>query len=110
MLELRHVQSFVAEEGQCVRAGRSARLTAAGRVFPGEARRLPARADAAALADEPFVIFPRRTGPGRNDRGLTLCHHAGFTSRIVQEAEQMPTIVGLVAVATFLSLLPDVAA
>lgn len=60
-----------------------------------------------ALANEPFVIFPRRTGPGLYDRVLSLCHHAGFTPRIVQEAEQMPTIVGLVAAEVGVALVPE---
>jgi DNA-binding transcriptional LysR family regulator len=60
-----------------------------------------------ALADEPFVIFPRRTGPGLYDRVLALCHQAGFTPRIVQEAEQMPTIVGLVAAEVGVALVPE---
>jgi DNA-binding transcriptional LysR family regulator len=60
-----------------------------------------------ALADEPFVIFPRSTGPVLHDRVLTLCHHARFTPRIVQEAEQMPTIVGLVAAEVGVALVPE---
>ena len=59
-----------------------------------------------ALADEPFVIFPRRTGPGLYDTILGLCQRAGFSPRVVQEAEQMQTIVSLVAAEIGVALVP----
>ena len=59
-----------------------------------------------ALADEPFIIFPRRTGPGLYDSILSLCQSAGFSPRIVQEAEQMQTIVSLVAAEVGVALVP----
>ncbi|HEU4720453.1 MAG TPA: LysR family transcriptional regulator [Gemmatimonadaceae bacterium] len=59
-----------------------------------------------ALADEPFVIFPRRTGPGLYDTILGLCQGAGFSPRVVQEAEQMQTIVSLVAAEVGVALVP----
>jgi DNA-binding transcriptional LysR family regulator len=58
------------------------------------------------LADEPFVIFPRRTGPGLYDTILGLCQGAGFSPRVVQEAEQMQTIVSLVAAEVGVALVP----
>jgi DNA-binding transcriptional LysR family regulator len=61
---------------------------------------------AGALAGEPFVIFPRRTGPGLYDRILGLCQAAGFSPRVVQEAEQMQTIVSLVAAEVGVALVP----
>jgi len=60
----------------------------------------------AALASEPFVIFPRRTGPGLYDRILGVCQTAGFSPRVVQEAEQMQTIVSLVAAEVGVALVP----
>jgi DNA-binding transcriptional LysR family regulator len=59
-----------------------------------------------ALAGEPFVIFPRRTGPGLYDGILALCQGAGFSPRVVQEAEQMQTIVSLVAAEVGVALVP----
>ena len=59
-----------------------------------------------ALAGESFVIFPRRTGPGLYDRILSLCQAAGFSPRVVQEAEQMQTIVSLVAAEVGVALVP----
>ena len=58
------------------------------------------------LASEPFVIFPRRTGPGLYDKIVTLCHASGFSPRVVQEAEQMQTIVSLVAAEVGVALVP----
>lgn len=60
----------------------------------------------ALLAGESFIIFPRRTGPGLYDRILSLCHAAGFSPRVVQEAEQMQTIVSLVAAEVGVALVP----
>ncbi|MGZ3421620.1 MAG: LysR family substrate-binding domain-containing protein [Polyangiales bacterium] len=41
------------------------------------------------LANEPFVTFPRSRGPAFFDQLMRLCHDAGFTPRIVQEAVQL---------------------
>jgi DNA-binding transcriptional LysR family regulator len=59
-----------------------------------------------ALASEPFVIFPRRTGPGLYDSIIGLCQGAGFSPRVVQEAEQMQTIVSLVAAEVGVAIVP----
>jgi DNA-binding transcriptional LysR family regulator len=58
------------------------------------------------LADEPFVLFPRSESPDLHDRVVTLCGHAGFAPRVVQEATHMATIVSLVAAGVGVSLLP----
>jgi DNA-binding transcriptional LysR family regulator len=58
------------------------------------------------LADEPFVLFPQASSPDLHDRLLTLCAHAGFTPRVVQEATHMATIVSLVAAGAGVSLMP----
>ena len=44
--------------------------------------------------------------PGLYDRILSLCHAAGFSPRVVQEAEQMQTIVSLVAAEVGVALVP----
>jgi DNA-binding transcriptional LysR family regulator len=62
------------------------------------------------LADEPFVLFPRALGPGLYDEVTALCRRGGFTPVVVQEAVQLPTIVGLVAAGCGVSILPDSAA
>ncbi len=49
------------------------------------------------LADENFVLFPREIGPDNYDRLLEHCRADGFTPKMAQEAESVPTILGLVA-------------
>ncbi|WP_101788520.1 LysR family transcriptional regulator [Nonomuraea indica] len=61
----------------------------------------------AALAGEPFVMFPRRHGPALYDRITSVALAAGFEPTIVQEAVQMQTIVGLVAAGTGVSIVPE---
>lgn len=58
------------------------------------------------LADEPFVMFPRQRGPAFFDQLITLCHGAGFTPRIVQEAPHLD-ILSLVAAGFGVSILPE---
>jgi DNA-binding transcriptional LysR family regulator len=58
-----------------------------------------------ALARESFVLFPRARGTSFFDYLMRLCHDAGFTPRIVQEAAQLD-IVALVAAGFGVSLLP----
>ncbi|NJP97726.1 LysR family transcriptional regulator [Nonomuraea sp. FMUSA5-5] len=59
-----------------------------------------------ALATEPFVMFPRRHGPALHDEITALARAAGFQPRIVQEAVQMQTIIGLVAAGIGVSIVP----
>lgn len=59
-----------------------------------------------ALAKESFVMFPRVRGPAYFDQLMRLCHDAGFTPRIVQEAPQLD-IVSLVAAGLGVALLPS---
>ncbi len=58
------------------------------------------------LAGEPFILFPRRWGSGLYDNVISHCHQAGFSPRVVQEATEMSTIVGLVAAGIGISLVP----
>lgn len=66
-------------------------------------RRIPLTA----LAEEPFVHFPRQVAPGLYDRILSLCQDAGFHPRVVQEAHEWLTIVGLVEAGMGVSLVPE---
>ncbi|MEW9553265.1 LysR family transcriptional regulator [Nonomuraea sp. NPDC050783] len=61
----------------------------------------------AALAGEPFVMFPRRYGPALHDRITAVARAAGFEPRVVQEAVQMQTIVGLVAAGIGVAIVPE---
>jgi DNA-binding transcriptional LysR family regulator len=59
-----------------------------------------------ALAEEPFVMTPRRLGPSFYDRIVGACREAGFSPRVVQEAIQMQTIIGMVAAGIGVALVP----
>jgi DNA-binding transcriptional LysR family regulator len=57
------------------------------------------------VAHEPFVCFPRALGPAFFDLLMRLCHEAGFTPHIAQEATQLD-IVSLVAAGFGVALVP----
>ena len=59
----------------------------------------------AALADEPFVLYTRSSGPSVQDSIIGHCMAAGFSPRIIQEAADVQTIVSLVAAGLGVSLL-----
>jgi len=58
------------------------------------------------LAGEDFIFQPRSIGLRYHDRLLALCQGAGFSPRIVQEANLLQTHVNLVAAGLGVSLLP----
>ncbi len=58
------------------------------------------------LAREPFVMVSRQESPTFYDLIIGLCHQAGFSPRVVQEAIQMPTILSLVSVGIGVTLVP----
>ncbi|MFC0667623.1 LysR substrate-binding domain-containing protein [Azotobacter chroococcum] len=60
----------------------------------------------AALGEEPFVFFPRSFGTGLYDQLLELARAAGFVPRIVQEASEAMTLIGLVATGLGVTVLP----
>src|SRR5690606_22795316 len=58
------------------------------------------------LASEGFIFQPRAMGLRYHDQLLGLCQKAGFSPRIVQEANQLQTHVNLVAAGLGVSLVP----
>jgi DNA-binding transcriptional LysR family regulator len=60
----------------------------------------------ACLRDEPFILFDSVTFL---DRAFTLCRRAGFTPRVVQETNEIFTILNLVRAGLGVSLLPSAA-
>ncbi|WP_286182149.1 LysR family transcriptional regulator [Rhizobium sp. ICMP 5592] len=60
----------------------------------------------AALADQPWILFPAGEGPGLHSTILHACAEAGFTPRVAQRAVQMETIIGLVAAGLGVALVP----
>jgi DNA-binding transcriptional LysR family regulator len=59
-----------------------------------------------ALKHEPFVMFPRLRGPAFFDQLMGLCHAAGFSPLIVQEAPQLD-IISMVAAGFGISIMPS---
>ena len=59
------------------------------------------------LAREPFIANTRSSEPVVRDAFISLCHSAGFSPRIAQEAGQVQTVLGLVASGMGACLLPD---
>jgi DNA-binding transcriptional LysR family regulator len=64
-------------------------------------RRIPL----AALANEPFILYPREPGSTGHDMIIEYCRQAGYRPRILQEATDAQTIVALVAANLGVSLL-----
>ncbi|MDQ8032647.1 MAG: LysR family transcriptional regulator [Bordetella sp.] len=60
----------------------------------------------AALADQPFVLYRRPTGPGLYDRILSACRAAGFSPDVAQEAPRLTATLSLVAAGFGVSLVP----
>ncbi|WP_054284999.1 LysR family transcriptional regulator [Gulbenkiania mobilis] len=58
------------------------------------------------LADEPFIVYPAGVGTGLNSRVRTLCKAAGYAPRVVQEAGEATTQIGLVAAGLGVAILP----
>ncbi|MGO9571821.1 MAG: LysR family transcriptional regulator [Desulfomonilaceae bacterium] len=58
------------------------------------------------LAREDFVMFSRQQGTTFYDQIVSMCHQAGFSPNAVQEAVQIPTVLGLVSVGMGVSIVP----
>lgn len=60
-----------------------------------------------ALAEEPFVLFPRQPRPGWIDVVQQACRAAGFRPAVAQEVLELSTAVTLVAAGIGVSLVPS---
>ncbi len=58
------------------------------------------------LADHDMVINPRHIGTGLYDRVESLCLRAGFRPKVVAEAHQMSTALGLVGAGMGVAVMP----
>lgn len=58
------------------------------------------------LADESFILFPRHLGPGLYDQIVNFCEQADFRPKVMQEAIQMQTIIGLISAEMGIALVP----
>ncbi|NKB56404.1 MAG: LysR family transcriptional regulator [Alphaproteobacteria bacterium] len=54
------------------------------------------RIDLRDLSNEPFVFIPPRWGTGYHARVFHACQEAGFTPNVIEEVEQLHTMVSLV--------------
>lgn len=61
----------------------------------------------AALADEPFILYRRASGPGLYDSIVGACHKAGFMPRIEQEAPRIVATLNLVASGFGVTIVPE---
>ncbi len=59
------------------------------------------------LAKDSFIVPPRDIAPGLYDLTISRCRSAGFAPRIVQNARQMQTVIGLVSCGMGLALVPS---
>jgi len=65
-----------------------------------------ARLTLASLADESFVLFPRQTDPALFDEIVARCRKAGFSPRVVQEANGWHTLASLVSAGVGIGFVP----
>lgn len=57
------------------------------------------------LASEPFIMFQRNRGCGLYDQAIAVCQRAGFSPRVIQEADEMQVMLGFVAAELGIALL-----
>jgi DNA-binding transcriptional LysR family regulator len=63
--------------------------------------------DLRSLSKASFIVPPRDLAPGLYDLTISRCRSAGFAPRIVQNARQMQTVIGLVSCGMGLALVPS---
>lgn len=59
------------------------------------------------LKDERFIFYPRNSGIGIYDQFMELCAKRAFVPKIVQEAQDLSTIVGLAATGLGVAVVPS---
>ncbi|KAB7706689.1 LysR family transcriptional regulator [Bacillus aerolatus] len=63
--------------------------------------------DVSRLANEHFIMTPRKAGQSYYDAVISLCQHAGFSPKKTQEAQELHTALSFVASGIGISLLPS---
>jgi DNA-binding transcriptional LysR family regulator len=58
------------------------------------------------LADEGFIIYPRRQRPGLSDSVMAECRRAGFVPRVAQQTPQLSATINLVAACMGVAIVP----
>jgi DNA-binding transcriptional LysR family regulator len=69
-------------------------------------RRMPYRKGLSSLRNEPFVVLSRNTSVSYFDHLVLTCRAAGFSPRIVQEVNELFTVLSLVRAGVGVSLVP----
>ena len=59
------------------------------------------------LRDQPLIFYPPNAGVGLYDHLIRLCSQHGFAPRVVQEAQEPATIVGLAATGLGIAVVPS---
>jgi DNA-binding transcriptional LysR family regulator len=59
------------------------------------------------LREDGFITYPADRGAGLYEETLRLCHEAGFEPAIVQEADEIYTICGMVAAGLGVAIVPS---
>lgn len=59
------------------------------------------------LANEPMILYRRRSGHGLYDAIISACQSSGFSPNIVQEAPRLPSAISLVAAEIGVSIVPE---
>jgi DNA-binding transcriptional LysR family regulator len=57
------------------------------------------------LEGESFIMFQRNRGCGLYDQVIAICQRAGFSPRVIQEADEMQVMLGFVAAGLGITLL-----
>jgi DNA-binding transcriptional LysR family regulator len=63
--------------------------------------------DLRSVSKASYIVPPRDIAPGLYDLTISRCRAAGFAPRIVQNARQMQTVIGLVSCGMGLALVPS---
>jgi DNA-binding transcriptional LysR family regulator len=63
--------------------------------------------DLAAMAGDPFVLFPRNPASHSMEAVIALCVEAGFTPRVVQEVPGWQTAIAMVGSGLGVTILPE---
>lgn len=66
-----------------------------------------ARVRLRALAEDPWVLFPRVIAPQLHDQVMRLCQQSGFVPTVVQESREVYTTVGLVGAGVGVTIIPN---
>ena len=59
------------------------------------------------LREDGFITYPADRGAALREETLRLCHAAGFEPAIVQEADEVATICGMVAAGLGVAIVPS---